>query len=169
MDTTTAADLQKLADLRASGAITADQYQRLADPILAKARSESQPAPQQPLGATARGQQGPSMLRVAAAAGGGALAGVLAADLLQSALADPPPEVLEASFVETTTFTEDGYVTQGEFTIENADGEVVAEGDYVDQGNFTDQGDTVAPGSGEIYDAGYAGGFDDGGMDFGGF
>ena len=169
MDTTTAADLQKLADLRASGAITSDQYHRLADPILAKARSESQPTPQQPAGATTRGQQGPSMLRVAAAAGGGALAGVLAADLLQSALADPPPEVLEASFVETTTFTEDGYVTQGEFTIENADGEVVAEGDYVDQGDFADQGETVASGSGETYDAGYDGGYDDGGMDFDGF
>jgi len=165
MDPTTAADLQKLADLRASGAITADQYQRLSDPILAKARSDSQPAPQQPLGATTRGQQGPSMLRVAAAAGGGALAGVLAADLLQSALADPPPEVLEASFVETTTFTEDGYVTRGEFTIENADGEVVAEGDYVDQGEFADQGGALESAPVETYDAGY----DGGGMDFGGF
>ena len=169
MDATTAADLQKLADLRASGAITADQYQRLADPILAKARTESQEAPPRPSTAPPAGQQGPSMLRVAAAAGGGALAGVLAADLLQSALADPPPEVLEANFVETTTFTEDGYVTQGEFTIENADGEVVAEGDYMDQGDYAEQSDAVDSAPVETYDAGYDGGYDAGGMDFGGF
>lgn len=168
MDATTASDLQKLADLRASGAITADQYQRLADPILSKARSETQAAPPRSTTAPPAGQQGPSMLRVAAAAGGGALAGVLAADLLQSALADPPPEVLEASFVETTTFTEDGYVTQGEFTIENAAGEIVAEGDYMDQGGYTEQGG-VDSAPVETYEAGYDGGYDAGGMDFGGF
>jgi hypothetical protein len=105
------------------------------------------------------------MLKVAAAAGGGAVAGVLAADLLQSALADPPPEVLEASFVETTTFTDDGYVTQGEFTIEDASGEVVAEGEYVDQGDFAEQSGSADAGPVETYEAGH----DGGGMDFGGF
>jgi hypothetical protein len=164
MDEATAKELQKLADLRASGAISAEQYDRLAEPVLAKARTSSS-LRSNTQGAATNPQQGPSMLKVAAAAGGGALAGVLAADLLQRALADPPPEVLEASFVETTTFTEDGYVTQGEFALEDASGEVIAEGEYVDQGDFADQSGTVDTGPVETYDAGY----DGGGMDFSGF
>lgn len=161
MDKATADDIQKLADLRASGAITAEQYDRLVEPVLARARS-SQPTPPEQ-GRPGPGTQGPSTLRIAAAAGGGALAGVLAADLLRSALADPPPEVLEASFVEATTFTEDGYVTEGQFTVENAAGDVVAEGQYVDQGDYVGDAETAEPPGNESLNAG----FDDGGtVDF---
>ena len=157
MDERTAADLQKLADLRASGAITPDQYERLAAPVLNRAHQE-QAGRAEPFNASPnRAPQGPSMLRVAAAAGAGAIAGTLAADLLQQAIADPPPEVLDATIHTTTTFTEDGYVSETDVTWENADGEVVAEETYAEEATWQEDPSTYEDAS-----------YDDGGGDFGG-
>jgi hypothetical protein len=75
------------------------------------------------------------------------LAGSLAADMIQSSLAQPAPEILEAHVETTTTWSDDGYVSETDVTWENADGEVVAEDTYVEQGTFVtpteefDQGD----------------------------
>ena len=70
---------------------------------------------------------------------------LIAADLLRSPLADPPPEVLEASLVVATTLTVDGYVTQCQITVENAAGDVVAERQNVDQGDYVGGAETADP------------------------
>lgn len=159
------ADMQKLGELRASGAITQEQFERLARSVL-QAPSEGRPTGAAPNGLPGSRPSSPSLLGVAGAAGAGALVGALAADMLQSALADPPPEVLEAHIVESTTFTEDGYVTHGEITFEDANGEVVGETTYVEEAAWQDPGDPQWSDQGsDVADAGW----DSGGADFGVF
>jgi hypothetical protein len=161
MDESTASDLQKLADLRSSGAITAEQYDRLAAPLLDRARRESSGTATVPGSHPGGTPQGPLMLRVAAAAGAGAIAGTLAADLLRNAIADPPPEVLQATIDSTTVYTEDGYVTESDITWENSSGEVVAEGTYTEEATWQEDPSANEHGS-EYGDAGA----DFGGMEF---
>lgn len=120
-----ASDLRKLAELRAAGAISEDQYLRFVGALNELNGRE---------GAPTRTPRSPSFLRTAAAAGAGAVAGSLAADLLQSAVVTPPPEVLEVTWTETTTFTDEGYVSYGEIAVESLDGDLIAEGTYPEAG-----------------------------------
>lgn len=166
MGTDPVADIQKLSDLRASGAITQEQFERLSRSVLQSSAEERSSGVAVPTAGQGGRPQAPSLLRVAAAAGAGALAGALAADLVQNALADPPPEVVEAHVVESTTFTEDGYITHGEVTFENADGEIVGESTYVEEGSWVEpSGSEFSDAGGDVVDAGW----DSGGADFGAF
>lgn len=153
--------LARLAALRASGAISQTDFERLSAAVSAPPQAPgASPSP----GAGHGARQGPSMLRVAGAVAGGVVAGSLAADLLRNALADPPPEILTADIVSTTTLTDSGYVTDSTVTWENADGEVVGEQDFTSTVTYDDQ----SAGAGYQDAGGYdAGGYDSGG-DFGG-
>lgn len=115
-----------------SGAITDQQYEELIARIPAAPHEGRNTQPQQ------AEISNHGFMKTATAAGGGAIMGSLAADLVRSAISDPMPEVLEATVETTTVWTDDGYITQGEITWEGGDGEILAEGSYSEAGTWDD-------------------------------
>lgn len=144
-----------------SGAITDQQYKELTERA-PEVHSDPTETPPEQSGTRTKG-----LLQTAAAAGAGAVMGSLAADLIKNAISDPTPEVFEATFAATTVWTEGGYITQGEITWENAEGEVIAEGDFTEAGTWEETSSVQ-----DDNDAGFtagddAAGFEEvGGLDF---
>ena len=133
-------NLTRLAALRASGAITQEQYEQLLEGASAPPQAPQSGRDDRQSLPLSR-DTGASLIQIVAAATGGALAGSLAVDLLRNALADPPPEVLEAHIQTHTTYTDTGYVTESDITWENGDGELVAEETFMEQGAWALESD----------------------------
>lgn len=160
MDNLTEADLRQLADLRSSGAITADQYDRLTAPVLDSATGLPQASRESRQNSVARPVHGPSMVQVLAAGSAGAIAGTLAADLFRNAVSDPPPEVLKARIEVNTNYIGDGYFTEADITWENEAGELVAEGTYSEVGTWEENAAATDPQETFSDSGGSFGGFD---------
>ena len=159
-------NLTKLAALRASGAITQEQYEQLLEGASAPPQAPQSGRDDRQSLPLSR-DTGASLIQIVAAATGGALAGSLAADLLRNALTDPPPEVLDAHIQTHTTFTDTGYVTESNITWENGDGELVAQETFTEQEAWALESDDPYPRAGtEVNEMGGYGDADFGGMEF---
>lgn len=154
----------RLQALLASGAISPQDYHRLLGALDSSGADAGSPTGSTPEAATTptpgtaarQASLAPaSPLSVAAAAGSGALAGTLAANIIERAMATPAPQIVEAEYESTTVWTEDGYVTESQITWEDADGDVVAEEHFSEEVVFDDdETDQWDDGEAEALDGG---------------
>ena len=103
--------LARLRQLRESGAITPEDFDRLTRAVNAPPRM----TPSAP-------SAGSRFIQNAGAIGAGVFAGTMAADLLSSAFSEPVTENFEYTSTSETTFTESGYTTTTNETFGPDDG-----------------------------------------------
>ena len=128
--------LARLRQLRESGAITPEDFDRLTRAVNAPPRM----TPSAP-------SAGSRFIQNAGAIGAGVFAGTMTADLLSSAFSEPDSENFEYTSTTETTFTDDGYITTTNETYGPDDGsgqdsasEETAESVYDNLGSTEDVG-----------------------------
>lgn len=118
------AALERLARLRDSGAISAEDYTRLTSAV-------TRPPAARPGPSRAGG-----FIQNAGSIAAGVMVGSLAADMIAGALAPDEPQGWEYTATSETTWTEDGYVTEISEHVEPVDAGDGADGEGMDFGGF---------------------------------